>query len=156
VILPIYRKAQTHNFYSYFSVFFLSLPSIQVWMVKKTFSQISHAWTPSNNRNIFIKGELKILFCFRFRAINTADSFSLCGENKQKKRKKTVIPILELIRLDAYTFCVTMPASLLCIACLLLLWASPFITPPFSEQLRLERGTSIYLLRLCFVLRMIF
>jgi hypothetical protein len=33
---------------------------------------------------------------------------------------------------------------------LLLSWAPPFITPPFAEQLRLERGTSIHLLRLMF------
>jgi hypothetical protein len=37
-----------------------------------------------------------MLICFRFRAISTADSFSLYGENKEKKRKKTVIPLLQI------------------------------------------------------------
>jgi hypothetical protein len=51
-----------------------------------------------------MKSELKIIICFRFRDIGTADSFFLYGENKEKKRKKTVIPLQELIQLDADTF----------------------------------------------------
>ncbi len=48
---------------------------------------------------------------------------------------------------------------LLCGACLMLTWTPPFITPAFSQPLRLQRGTSIYLL--CpifwdFVLRLMF
>jgi hypothetical protein len=69
---------------------------------------------------------------------------------RTKKKRQKVIPIMELIRLNADTFWVTMTASLLCSACLLLSWAPPFTTPPFSELLRQERGTSIYLLPLMF------
>ncbi len=98
-----------------------------------------------------MKSELKILICFRFREIGTAGSFFLFGENKEKKRKKQWSHYWNsFFRLDADTFWVTRTVSLLCSAWLLLSWAPPFITPPFAEQLRLERGSSIHLLRLMF------
>ena len=77
--------------------------------------------------------------------ISSIGSFSLFGGNKEKKRKKQLSRYWNLPYSARCRYILSQNDCLFLLrgACLMLSWTPPFITPPFSQPLRLQRGTSM-------------